>query len=214
MASKCMPVSVKSSKAYPKLWPILPLDFYVRPTEQVARSLLGKGLWVSQRQKGCLVQITETEAYLGAGDPASHAFRGRTPRNAPMFGKRGYTYVYFTYGMHYCLNVVAGLEGEPGAVLLRAARPLLGLRVMHQRRNKRPLHQLLAGPARLTQALGLNLSDNQVSLQEAQLHIVDFNQTLMPSHISVTPRIGISTGRESLLRYVWDASSYPLPVGE
>jgi DNA-3-methyladenine glycosylase len=127
--------------------------FFARPAPTVAVELLGKVL--RRTDDGTAARIVETEAYM-SDDPASHAFRGRTARTAPMFGPAGHAYVYFTYGMHWCLNVVTGAAGDGQGVLLRAAEPLAGVPVMRVRRGPRPDRDLLRGPARLAQAFGVD----------------------------------------------------------
>ena len=132
---------------------VLPRDFYRRPSLEVAPDLLNKLLVVGDR----VGRIVEVEAYCGADDPASHAFRGRTVRNATMFGPPGHLYVYFTYGMHFCANVVCGDEGEAAAVLLRGLTPIGGLDDMRAARpTARRDRDLCAGPARLCLALGID----------------------------------------------------------
>ena len=128
----------------------LPIAFFRRPTEQVARELIGQRL----RHGAVLLEITETEAYP-PGDSASHARFGRTLRNAPMWGAPGRAYVYLCYGMHHMLNLVSERTGTPGAVLIRACAPLEGLEVVHARRGKQRGVALLAGPGRVAQALGI-----------------------------------------------------------
>ncbi len=118
-----------------------------------ARALLGCHVTAGP----VVLRLTEVEAYAGLADPASHAYRGRTPRNAVMFGPAGYLYVYFTYGMHWCMNVVCGPEGTPTAVLLRAGEVIDGVDVARQRRGLSvPARDLARGPARLTMALGVD----------------------------------------------------------
>src|SRR6185437_14611330 len=127
------------------------------PVDRAARGLLGCLLTAG----GVTVRLTEVEAYAGTGDdPASHAHRGRTRRNAIMFGPAGYTYVYFTYGMHWCMNVVCGVEGAASAVLLRAGSIVDGVEVARQRRPAaRRDADLARGPARLCSALGIDGSN-------------------------------------------------------
>jgi DNA-3-methyladenine glycosylase len=130
----------------------LPREFYERPVLQVARDLLGAEL----DHAGVLVRLSEVEAYDGANDPASHAYRGPTARNAVMFGPAGHAYVYFTYGMHFCVNVVCGPPGVASAVLLRAGEVAGGLEVAASRRPKSTVRDLARGPARLTKALSID----------------------------------------------------------
>jgi len=135
----------------------LPRTFYARPAPEVARDLLGR-LLVRREQALLVGQIVETEAYFGADDRASHARCGPTRRNRQMFGPPGHAYVYRVYGLHWCLNVVTGRDGEAEAVLIRAALPLEGIDEQRQRRN-RPhdqVERVAAGPARLCEALGVD----------------------------------------------------------
>lgn len=141
----------------------LPRSFFDRSPLEVAPDLLGCVV----RHGGVAVRLTEVEAYAGARDPGSHAFRGRTPRNAVMFGEPGHVYLYFTYGMHTCANLVCWPEGRAGAVLLRAGEVVEGLELARQRRAAARRsggavadRDLARGPARLVQALGLRLEDN------------------------------------------------------
>lgn len=128
-------------------------DFYVRDTVRVARELLGTRLVRVKGRSRMVGRIVEVEAYRGSDDPASHAFRGLTPRNEPMFGEPGHAYIYFTYGNHYCLNVTAKKSGTPGAVLIRALAPLRGLETMRQLRPAVSDIELTNGPGKLTKAL-------------------------------------------------------------
>ena len=125
---------------------------------EVAPRLLGAVL----THGGVSVRLTEVEAYAGPHDPGSHAFRGRTARNAVMFGPPGHLYVYFVYGMHHCANLVTGPEGDPGAVLLRAGQVVAGIDLARERRGGSSDRDLARGPARLCQALDLDLADNGV----------------------------------------------------
>jgi DNA-3-methyladenine glycosylase len=138
----------------------LPRSFYARPADEVAPDLLGHVLVRAfpDGSRGS-VRIVEVEAY-GPDDPASHAFRGETPRNAVMFGSPGHLYVYFTYGMHHCMNAVTGPVGEGAAVLLRAGEPLEGAAAMAMHRGRDRLVDLCSGPGRLTQALGVDRRDD------------------------------------------------------
>jgi DNA-3-methyladenine glycosylase len=140
-------------------------------------------------------RIVEVEAYLGSDDPGSHAFRGPTPRTQVMFGPPGHLYVYFTYGMHWCANVVATKDGDAAAVLLRAAAPLAGLAAMRAARVKaRRDRELCAGPARLCQAFGITGSENGADLVHGPLVIVD-DGVPPPDRPGVSVRVGLSPGR-------------------
>jgi len=137
-----------------------------RPVLEVAPLLLGATL----RHGDVACRITEVEAYDGPNDPGSHAYRGRTPRNAVMFGPAGHLYVYFTYGMHWCANVVCGPEGSPSAVLLRAGEVVDGVEVARDRRRAaRSDRELARGPARLCQALAIGRDQNGHDLRAEPL---------------------------------------------
>jgi DNA-3-methyladenine glycosylase len=141
------------------------------------------------------------EAYLGQLDPGSHAYRGRTARNATMFGPPGHLYVYFTYGMHYCANVVCGDPDEAGAVLLRALAPVKGLDAMRLRRPAaRADRQLCSGPARLTQALGLDRRHDGVDLLRGPVRLLD-DGVPPPEAPGVSRRIGLTAGAEHAWRW-------------
>ena len=181
----------------------LPLDrrFYARHALEVAPELLNKVLVAPDGRAG---RIVEVEAYRGADDPGSHGFRGMTKRNATMFGPPGHLYVYFTYGMHWCANVVAEIEGVAAAVLLRALKPLEGLEAMYAARGpvaRRDL-DLCSGPAKLTQALGID-----GDLDGADLVSGDRGVTVVgdgqppPPEPAVTTRIGLSNGAELPWRF-------------
>src|SRR3989442_6183331 len=151
--------------------PRLRRAFYAHDRVTRARDLLGRILFFDS-PKGLLSgRIVETEAYTGAADPASHAYRGATPRNMVMFGPAGYAYVYFTYGMHHCLNVVAGRRGTAGAVLLRSLEPLGGLAVMQDHGVRGGDERLCSGPGKICKALGLTLPHNGVDLTRGPLGI-------------------------------------------
>jgi DNA-3-methyladenine glycosylase len=147
-------------------------------------------------------RIVEVEAYRGPLDPASHAYRGPTPRTAVMFGPPGYLYVYFTYGMHWCANVVCGPDGEAGAVLIRALAPLRGIEAMHAARAAaRRERDLCNGPAKLCQALGITNADNATDLLGAGgVELVD-DGTPPPKRPGRGTRIGISVATEKRWRW-------------
>jgi DNA-3-methyladenine glycosylase len=175
----------------------LPCTYYEQPTLDIARDLLGKTLW--RRAPAGVVGgvIVETEAYITAIDPASHNYRRPTKRAATMFGPPGRAYVYFTYGMYHCLNVVTEPEGQSAAVLIRAIAPTHGIALMTQRcPPTRPLRDLARGPGRLCQALALTITDNGTDLQSDALWLsaTPDQPPLASERIATSPRIGISQG--------------------
>jgi DNA-3-methyladenine glycosylase len=181
--------------------PRLPRDFFARPAPQVAPDLLGKLL--VKADDGIVVRIVETEAYTDT-DPASHAFRGLTARNAPMFGPPGHAYVYFTYGMHWCMNTVTGEDGAGQGCLLRAAEPVEGHDVIRSRRGNAKDRDLLRGPGRLGQALGLGRQDSGIDLCDGgPLYLADDGQR--PA-VQNGPRVGVSLGADKTWRF-WVADS-------
>ncbi|MEO7628321.1 MAG: DNA-3-methyladenine glycosylase [Nocardioides sp.] len=156
------------------------------PVLDVAPTLLGSIL----RCDDVAVRITEVEAYAGADDPGSHSYRGQTPRNAAMFGPPGHLYVYFTYGMHHCANVVCGGEGTPSGVLLRAGEVVSGIETARVRRPGAADRDLARGPARLCKALDIDLADygNDLATGRVRLELAD---TPAPGNISRGPRVGL-----------------------
>ena len=181
---------------------ILNTTFYERGTLKVARALVGKKL---VRQIGGLElsgMIVETEAYCGEEDSACHAHRGKTKRNSVMFGPPGHAYVYFTYGMHYLLNMVTEAEGKPCAVLIRAILPIAGLEEMEARR-KRQGPELTNGPAKLCQALGIDKSLNGWDLTAGDQIWVEDYKTIPAKRVTATPRIGIAYAMEKHRNALW-----------
>jgi DNA-3-methyladenine glycosylase len=169
----------------------LPRSFYARPTLVVAQDLLGRRLVRVLGDQRLAGRIVEVEAYAGADDAASHAYRGRTPRNAPMFGAPGHAYVYFIYGMHWMFNVVAHPDAPPGAVLIRALSPEEGLDVMRAHRGERSDKALTSGPARLAQALAI---DGLLNGADLCAHEIFIEPGAPPSDEAVAcgPRVGVS----------------------
>jgi DNA-3-methyladenine glycosylase len=175
--------------------------FFNQPTVDLAKALLGKYL-VFGNLKGIIV---ETEAYLYKGDPGCHASRGLTPRNAPMFGPAGYTYVYLIYGMYHCLNISSGKAGEGEAVLIRALEPVEGISLMQKRRETKKTENLCNGPGKLTQAFGITRKHNNLSLLEGPVYV--YNSRMKPE-ISTSTRIGLSVGKELELRFYVKGSRF------
>ncbi len=164
--------------------------FYARPTLEVAPELLGKYIVFNSPAGKKVGRISEVEAYLGLDDPASHAFRGPTPRTQVMFGEAGFSYVYFIYGMHSCLNVITEQAGKPGGVLIRAVQPVEGI----------PEGIKTDGPAKFCKAFGITRTQNGLDLVTSEeLYLEDRGFT--PQKIFTTPRIGISKNTEKLWRF-------------
>ncbi|MFC5740177.1 DNA-3-methyladenine glycosylase [Dyella tabacisoli] len=183
-------------------WPGVPLprSFYDRDPLVVAPELLNKVLASSSGRAG---RIVEVEAYRGDIDPAAHTYRGKTARNATMFGPPGFMYVYFTYGMHWCCNTVCEAEGQGSGVLLRALEPIAGIEQMRSARARVKRDQeLCSGPARLTQAMGIAGAQNGIDLVSAQQGFSVLDDGIAPPENLVgTARIGISRGMEHLWRW-------------
>jgi DNA-3-methyladenine glycosylase len=171
-----------------------------READVVAPSLLNKLLVAGP----CIGRIIEVEAYTSV-DPASHAFRGRTERNAVMFGPAGHLYVYFTYGMHHCANVVTGVVGDAQAVLLRAIAPLEGVDTMIARRGR--TRNIADGPGKLCQALAIGLADNGTDLVRSRSIGLFDDGVPPPLHPLASRRIGISVGVDTLWRWTVAGSS-------
>jgi DNA-3-methyladenine glycosylase len=171
--------------------------FFARHSSVVAPDLLGKVLVVGS----CRGRITEVEAYGGSDDGASHAARGQTPRNTVMFGSAGVLYVYFTYGMHHCANIVTGPVGDAQAVLLRGVEPLEGLDQMRLRRPKaRSDRDLANGPGKLCAAFDIDLRHNGLDLTKGPINI--FDDGFAPESVVTTPRVGISKAADVPWRWL------------
>lgn len=181
-------------------------SFYEQPTVAVARGLLGQRLVRILRDGRRLSgHICETEAYGGPDDEASHAYR-RTPRSAIMYGPPGYAYVYFIYGMYYCLNAVTEGAGSPGAVLIRGLAPDEGIAVLRQHRPGVPDARLADGPGKLCQALGIAAALNGIDLTTSDQLYIEAVAPVPDARISSTPRIGVrgnADARGRLWRFVW-----------
>ncbi len=171
--------------------PRLPRRFFARDPVVLARDLLGRVLFYRTPEGLLAGRIVETEAYTGDADAASHAFRGRTARNSVMFGPAGHAYVYFTYGMHYCLNVTADVPGTAGAVLLRALEPLAGVEIMRAHGDQGPEPRLLSGPGKIGRAFGLTLEDNGRDFTRGPLGIAA-GSPVTDHEVARSRRIGIS----------------------
>jgi DNA-3-methyladenine glycosylase len=186
----------------------LPVTFFKRPAEIVARDLLG--MVVVSRAGGGLTsaRIVETEAYLGYDDPASHGYlHRRNSRNQALFGPPGTWYVYLSYGMHWCANLVCQRPGLANAVLLRALEPLEGLDIMRRRRGRMPDRQLCSGPGKLCQALGItrDLDGKGMTRSEVVVHRPRWEEQNI---VDVSPRIGITKAADWPLRFTLAGSAW------
>jgi DNA-3-methyladenine glycosylase len=189
----------------------LPSGFYLRPLLEVARDLLGRLLVHDAPEGRAAVRLVEVEAYDGSGmDPASHAYRGETRRNAVMFGPPGRLYVYFTYGMHHCVNVVCAPAGVAQAILLRAGEPVLGVDLMAARRPTSSRRDLARGPARLGQALGLGAWANGADLDAGPVLLTE-GWPVADAEVAWTGRVGVSAGAERPWRALVSSSRHVSP---
>jgi DNA-3-methyladenine glycosylase len=173
-------------------------ELLTRDVHELAVAVLGWRLRSNLEAGTTEVVITEVEAYGGPDDPASHAHRGRTPRNAAMFGPAGLLYVYRSYGMHWCMNVVAGREGTGSAVLLRAGVPTLGRDLMERRRGR--ADHLCDGPGKLCQALGVDGTHDGTSLRDGPVRLL-FGRP-PDGEVTATPRVGITRAADRPWRFV------------
>ena len=193
---------------------LIPRDFFARFSVQVAPELLGCVIEHQTAAGLVAVELTEVEAYAGASDPASHAYRGKTARNAVMFGPPGHAYVYFTYGMHFCVNLVCLGNGSASAVLLRAGRVIEGEELALTRRTRGAtivsFRDLARGPARLCQALDIDRTQDgaDVCVADSPLHMrwPDASTTDRSAEKKVAsgPRVGVSSAAEVPWRFWWE----------
>lgn len=197
--------------------PRLTREFFARDAITVGRELLGKLLIRREGKRLLAGRIVEDEAYLGAVDPAAHAYNGRTPRNAVLFGPPGHAYVYFIYGNHFCTNVSCMPEGDAEGVLLRALEPVWSVQSMAEGRGlelsiETPVSQLRlvsSGPGRMSEALGITrIRDNGKDLTSRQSDLWLADDGYRPPRIAVTPRIGIRKAIDEPLRFVIAGNPY------
>jgi len=208
---------LRVSKQRPNAARLLPRSFFNRDPRRVARELLGK--LVVRKNGGKLLagRIVEVEAYLGANDLAAHAAAGRTARNDVLFGPPGYAYVYFIYGVHYCLNISCLPDGEAGGVLIRALEPVAGMDLMARARgledlnleSVRDLRKLTSGPGRLSEALGITRPrDNGKDMVSPRSDLQVVDDGFRGGKVVVTPRIGIVKSAGLPLRYVLEGNDF------
>ncbi|MCQ6556714.1 DNA-3-methyladenine glycosylase [Streptomyces sp. C10-9-1] len=172
-------------------------DFLSRPAEEAAPTLLGSVLTCTTPEGTVSVVLTETEAYSGTADPASHAYRGRTPRNAAMFGPAGHLYVYRSHGLHWCANVVTGTDGAASAVLLRAGRVVEGEDLARERRGERVDGPRLArGPGNFCRALGITREHNGADVLSGSAVVLSEGEPVPAALIRVGPRVGVSRAHD------------------
>ncbi|MFD4763748.1 DNA-3-methyladenine glycosylase [Streptomyces sp. NPDC058439] len=173
------------------------VDLLAHPAEEVAPRLLGSVLTCKTSEGTVSIAITETEAYSGTADPASHAYRGQTPRNAVMFGPAGHLYVYRSHGLHWCANVVTGTDGIASAVLIRAGRVIEGEDLARKRRGEGVESPRLArGPGNFCQALGITADHNGVDLLTGTSVVLSEGESVPTALIQVGPRVGVSKAHD------------------
>jgi DNA-3-methyladenine glycosylase len=185
--------------------------FFNRDPRKVARELLGKLIVRKEGRKQLAGRIVEVEAYLGADDLAAHAAAGQTARNAVLFGPPGHAYIYFIYGVHYCLNISCLPDGIAGGVLFRALEPISGIKEMAEARgladldlaSVRDLRKIASGPGKLCEALGVTRPrDNEKDMVSPRSDLQVMEDGFRVENIAVTPRIGITKSAEMPLRYI------------
>jgi len=179
-------------------------SFYNRPTLDIAPEILGKYIVYNSDAGRLAARIVEVEAYIGQDDPACHAARGKTKRNEVMFGVPGFTYIYFIYGMYYCLNFVTEPENSPAALLLRAAEPEEGYDIMVRNSSSGKPDEMLNGPGKFCRGFGLTKKQNGLDLTGDVIYIEDRGDVV--TNIERSKRIGIKNGAEHLWRF-FDADS-------
>jgi DNA-3-methyladenine glycosylase len=207
------PAPAPARKGLARLWRVkvrskkLPRSFYLQPTLTIAKELLGKYLIRKIRNQTLIGKIVEVEAYLGENYPASHAFNGRTRRNDVMFWRGGHLYVYFTYGMHFCANIVTEEEGKGRAVLLRAVEPIEGIEIMKRLRKMNRKKGASAsevnatnGPAKFCEAFDIKREQNGTDLLGKEIYITQ-GENIPRSKIISSKRIGITNGSEKKWRF-------------
>lgn len=173
------------------------IDFLAHPAEVVAPKLLGSVLTCKTPEGTVSIALTETEAYSGEADPASHAYRGRTPRNATMFGRAGHLYVYRSHGLHWCANVVTGTDGIASGVLIRAGRVIEGEYLARMRRGEKVASPRLArGPGNFCQALGITGEHNGTDLLAGASVVLSDGEPVPAALIRVGPRVGVSKAHD------------------
>ncbi len=186
----------------------LPVGFFDRPADVVARELLGALVVSHAGGVPTSARIVETEAYLGYRDPASHGYlHRRNERNAALFGPPGSWYVYLSYGIHWCANVVCEGEGTASAVLLRALEPVEGIATMRERRGRVDDRDLCSGPGKLCQALGITRQLDGLMMPGSEV-VVLRSQVALPVEVAVTPRIGITKAANWPLRFLVDGNQH------
>ena len=194
-ATVSAPAGAPETSAQP-VGELLGPEFFARSVHVVARELIGCALLFD----GVGGVIVETESY-DAGDPACHAYGGRTPRNEVLFGPPGHAYVYFSYGMHNLLNAVAEPEGSAAAVLIRAVEPAWGIERMRRRRRREELRDLCSGPGKLTEALGIGLGENRAPLDRPPFEVRGRSGAGAGVEVATGPRIGITRATERPWRF-------------
>jgi len=179
----------------------LPRSWYERPLLEVARDSIGKLFIYNSPQGQIITKIVEVEAYHMIGDPACHAHRGKTSRNYVMFGEGGHLYVYFIYGMYYCMNIVVEKEGVAAAVLIRALEPISGLELIRKNRPNKKDRELLNGPGKVCSGLGITKKHNGLDLTSEIIFLAESKNILNNQEIISTTRIGISQAKDLPWRF-------------